>query len=765
MNESFEMEFTLDKIIFQKNDFKIVRVKSSTQEVRKYLNPTWSNVSIKGEMPMLKPSVRYTCMVNKVEENPPYGYTLSVDTVYPKGFGADDLKTDNDLISFVEIFIGEGTADKLRNTKGILEMVEKGDIKGITSIKGIGERTAEKLMNAYQKEAVGSKYHVKIKKLGFSDNEIKTLKRNYNNNLYMAWEAINHNIFTLGFRLDRMDKIFLEGLEGEPTDKRRLNAYIVKGLKDYMYDGYKSYIPLNAFYNLDMLRNIEQRVGREALEGCVKDLVRKEELKIIEGKYITTFSEWQLENNVKHVIESIIANQNVDMLPIEDIDKEIEEQEEIIGFKLNEGQRKAVKDILMSDKALCMLNGFAGTGKTSVTKVILNIYTKYGLGDFKLCALSGRASSILGESSGYPQFANTIHRTLGVNMESGGWGYTRDNKFSLTSVLVIDEISMIDFYLLYSILSPVAPNMKVILLGDSGQLPSLSFGKTIETLRLFENGVQINELTQIMRQSEDAYISKVANDVRTNVNPFDNTKYKWYGEDVEVCIGDSYNYMLDSFINKYKEDRESSIVVTTTKAKTDMINFDIQARLIKEKLIDDKSPYIVKPSNTKGKVYKMYIGDSVMVLKNNYQSKDFTDRKLEEFLIEEEGEVEYKIVTQPTPIFNGEIYTVKEIYDDYTVLTDKYGDVIVETEELECCLAYASNCHKMQGSGLPNIFVYHTSDWVDTNMMVSAQWVYTAFTRAKKFLSIHTDKYSNISKGARTNAIDKKVTIIELLMK
>ena len=233
MNETFEMEFTLDKVIFQKNDFKIVRVKSSTQEVRKYLNPRWSNVSIKGEMPILKPSVRYTCIVNKVEENPPYGYTLSVDTVYPKGFGADDLKTDNDLISFVEIFIGEGTADKLRNTKGILEMVEKGDIQGITSIKGIGERTAEKLMNAYQKEAVGSKYHVKIKKLGFSDNEIKTLKRNYNDNLYMAWESINHNIFALGFRLDRMDKIFLEGLNGEPTDKFQLLLLLLRFSREY----------------------------------------------------------------------------------------------------------------------------------------------------------------------------------------------------------------------------------------------------------------------------------------------------------------------------------------------------------------------------------------------------------------------------------------------------------------------------------------------------------------------------------------------------
>lgn len=765
MNETFEMEFTLDKIVFQKNDFKIVRVRSTTKEVKPYLNTVWGNVSIKGEMPMLKPSIKYSCFVNKVENNGAYGYTLSVSSVYPLGFGADDIKTDNDLISFVEVFIGEGTADKLRKTKGILKMVQEGDIKSITSIKGVGEKTAKKLFAIYQKEAVGSKYLVKIKQLGFSDNEIKTLKKMYDDNLYMAWESINHNIFSLGFRLDRMDKIFLEGLEGEPTDKRRLNAYISKGLKDYMYQGYRSYIPLAEFYNLDIMRNIEDRVGINELKKCVKDLVKKEELKIIEDKYITTFAEWQLENNVKFIIEELMKNQNVEKLPIEDIDKEIDEQEEIIGFKLNEGQRKAVKDIILSDNCLNVLTGYAGTGKTSVTKVILNIYTKYNRGEFKLCALSGRASSILGESSGYPQFANTIHRTLGFG--EGGWKFNKDNKFKVTDVLVIDEISMIDYYLLYSILAPVSPNMKVILLGDSGQLPSLSFGKTIETLELFGNGINRSQLTQIMRQKEDAFISKVANDVRQNINPFENTKYKWYGSDVEVCIGDSYQYLLKDFIEKYKEDKDSTIVVTTTKAKTDMLNFDIQNKLISEGLLDNKQPYIVKPSSTKGKPYKMYVGDNIMVLKNNQTSREFNDKKLSDYLTEDEyGNVVYMIATEKMPIFNGEIYTIKDVYEEgFVLLTDGKNDIIVEVNLLECCLAYASNCHKLQGSGMNNVYIYHTSDWVDNNMMLSAQWLYTAYTRAKKHLSIHTDEYSNISKGARKNAIDEKVTILELLMK
>ena len=467
--------------------------------------------------------------------------------------------------------------------------------------------------------------------------------------------------------------------------------------------------------------------------------------------------------NVKQIIEHIIKNQNIYKLPIEDIEKEINEQEQVIGFKLNEGQRKAVKEIIMSDSALNMLNGYAGTGKTSVTKVILNIYSKYGKDKFKLCALSGRASSILGTSSGYPQCASTIHRTLEFD-PNGGWKYTFEDKFKNIDVLVIDEISMLDYGLLYSILAPTTPNMKVILLGDSGQLPSLSFGKTIETLRLFK-GVQINELTQIMRQSEGAYISKVANEMRMNINPFENTKYRWYGEDTEVCIGTCYKYMLDTFIKKYKEDRDSTIIVTTTKAKTDKVNFDIQMMLLKEGLIDESSSYITKPSSTAGKFYKMYIGDNVMILTNNYNAKNFTDKTyedLEEFIFEEDKR---KSKLENSPIFNGEIYTIKDIVGDYVILSNKDGDVLIDDLSLECSLAYCSNCHKLQGSTMANALIYHTSDYVDRHIMCSSQWLYTGYTRAKKYLGIFTDEYKNLSIGARTNAIDEKVTILELIMK
>lgn len=760
MGETFE--FTLDKIIFNKNDFIIARVYSKSEEVKQYLNPLYRNVSIKGKMIVPRSGIVYCATIDKIEENQ-YGYTLSVSSVYAPNFQSDNINTDRQMCSFVSCFIGEGTADKLRDTKGICKMIKEENINGLIKIKGIGEATARKIIDVYKRDAVGSKYMVELKEIGFTENEINKLKKMYNDDLALAQQNILKNIFDVScIRLDRADTIFLEKLNGDTKDKRRIRAYIFKGLKDYMMQGYKSYIALNQFYNLDIMQNIESNVGRYTLQNCVDELVKNKKLKLIQGKYITTQNEWELEMNVKNIIEYIIKNQNIYKLPIEDIEREIDEQEEIIGFKLNEGQRKAVKEIIMSDSALNMLNGYAGTGKTSVTKVILNIYSKYGKDKFKLCALSGRASSILGESSGYPQCASTIHRTLDFD-QSGGWKYTFDNKFKDIDVLVVDEISMIDYYLLHSILAPTTPNIKIILLGDDGQLPSLSFGKTIETLRLFK-GVQINELTQIMRQSEDAYISKVANEMRMNNNPFENTKYKWYGEDVECCIGECYNYMLDTFIKKYKEDKDSTIIVTTTKGKSDKINFDIQSKLIQEGLINDNNKYITKPSSTKGRFYTIYIGDSIMVLKNNYDAKAFNGNYDIFNPLTDEEERELKNAKK-SPIFNGEIYTVEEIMGEYIILKNKYGSVFIDIEDLECSLAYCSNCHKCQGSGFNNTLIHHTSEYVDRYMLVSAQWEYTAFTRAKKYLGIFTDEYKNLSLAAKNNAIDDKVTILELIMK
>ena len=398
-----EIEMTLDKNVFNRDNFTIARVFTDTMEVQEYLNKIWKNISVKGNFPKMKPNVVYKGTVTEIEKDDKYGYSFSMANVVPRDFMSGNIKNDKDFCLFVEIFIGEGTANRLRGVKGVLKAVKNKDMDFLMGINGIGEYTANKIIETFETDVVGSEQMMKLKKLNFTDNEIDKLKEKFGKTLVNACEVVDRNIFSLiyyGFRLDRMDNIFLEYMNGDKSDKRRITAYIFRALKDYMYDGYKSYVPLDDFYNTEIITNIKSNVGKNVIDKCIKELVKDDKLVIVNKEIITTADEWHIESNLVDLLKLLIKEQNIDMLPIDDVDYEIDQQEKIIGFKLNKGQRQTVKDILTSPNQISMINGKAGTGKSTITKVILNIYKKYGKGNFFLCALSGRASSILGESSG-----------------------------------------------------------------------------------------------------------------------------------------------------------------------------------------------------------------------------------------------------------------------------------------------------------------------------------------------------------------------------
>ena len=190
----------------------------------------------------------------------------------------------------------------------------------------------------FKTDVVGSEQMMKLKKLNFTDNEIDKLKEKFGKTLVNACDVVDRNIFSLiyyGFRLDRMDNIFLEYMNGDKSDKRRITAYIFRALKDYMYDGYKSYVPLDDFYNTEIITNIKSNVGKNVIDKCIKELVKDDKLVIVNKEIITTADEWHIESNLVDLLNILSEAQCVSRLPIDDIDYEIDQQEKIIGFKLN----------------------------------------------------------------------------------------------------------------------------------------------------------------------------------------------------------------------------------------------------------------------------------------------------------------------------------------------------------------------------------------------------------------------------------------------
>ena len=123
-----EIEMKLDKNVFNRDNFTIARVFTDTMEVQEYLNKIWKNISVKGNFPKMKPNVVYKGTVTEIEKDDKYGYSFSMANVVPRDFMSGNIKNDKDFCLFVEIFIGEGTANRLRGVKGVLKAVKNKDM-------------------------------------------------------------------------------------------------------------------------------------------------------------------------------------------------------------------------------------------------------------------------------------------------------------------------------------------------------------------------------------------------------------------------------------------------------------------------------------------------------------------------------------------------------------------------------------------------------------------------------------------------------------
>lgn len=755
---NISMEFTLDKTMYTgRNGYVIARVKSSTPEIREYLNPIWKNVSIAGVMPTLKNGIVYCCTVNKIKQNPPYGYTLEITGAYPRDFGSNTITTDKEMLDFISVFMSEGMAELLSQTKNICEVIKNEDTEELLKIKGIGEKTVNKIYNTYKTEALGSAYLVKLSKLGFTAKEIDKLKDIFDENLMRAYEEVKKNIFSLiydyGFRLDRMDKIFLES-GGNPKDKNRIKAYIFKGIKETLFDEYRSYIHVDEFKRLPIVENIITNVGEKRFNECIKELIKDEIVCIINKDLITTYDIYRTDELLYGELNRLIGRSNEKNVSF-NIDEAIKRHELKHNIILNEGQKNAVKSIL--SHKVTLMTGSAGCGKSFTMRVILDILEEM-YGDFFspfLCCLSGKASKVLAESTG--RESSTIHR--GLEFGANGFGKNKDNQIN-ANVIIVDEISMVSNSLLYSLLSAVRSGSRVVFCGDSCQLLAIGFSNPIKDLTALE-GINCVQLTQVVRQAKSSGILSICDDIRRDKHPFDKSEEKVYGElqDMKVIISkEKYNDMIKDFCKKYDINNKLDYsILSATKKTCSQINIDIQKELIRIGKLKESKKYIelftdIKDGNGKSKMIKIYKDSVIMIIRNNYK-----------LLTPEEYELGQEIGDQA--LFNGNLAIVKEIYNDGIlvecdnkeyVIQDRYYDTIVP--------GWSYSIHKSQGSTIPYCWLFISDDYITRNMILCNEALYTGVSRAKKECTIYTETYSVLNSSINRREINNRATILELFI-
>jgi len=378
------------------------------------------------------------------------------------------------------------------------------------------------------------------------------------------------------------------------------------------------------------------------------------------------------------------------------IEKAIEWVQEKLKIQLAQNQKKAVAKVF-SEK-FHIITGGPGTGKSTITHAILTIMQKL-TGRILLAAPTGRAAKRMTEITGHK--AQTIHSLLEYDFRKGGFKKNRENPL-VCDFMIVDESSMIDTLLMYSLLKALPDSCRLVLVGDINQLPSVGPGNVLKDIiqsRMFS----VTSLNEIFRQAAGSAI--ISNAHRIHQGIFPDVTNKANGdfffieqEDPEKILAEIIELVSNRLPTKYGFDQMKDIQVLAP-MKKGVIGIDPLNQTLQEAL--NQSPHSMMRGGR-----KFSQGDKVMQIRNNYQKE----------------------------VFNGDIGWIRKIDLFEQEMLIEFDDRLVKYEfsEIdEIVLAYAASIHKYQGSECVCVIIpIHTTHF----MMLRRNLLYTGVTRGKKMV-------------------------------
>ena len=436
--------------------------------------------------------------------------------------------------------------------------------------------------------------------------------------------------------------------------------------------------------------------------------------------------ERRVYNNNLYYMELTVARKLLDLNAKSEnnykvMEAKVKEVEAKTGIKLGDLQRKAVYEAVES--GLVIITGGPGTGKTTTINAIIKLFEMQNM-EILLAAPTGRAAKRMTETTGME--AQTIHRLLELNgnpEEGGSMRFERNELNPLEAdVIIIDEMSMVDIYLMYSLLKAVTVGTRLILVGDVNQLPSVGPGKVLKDI-IGSEKFNVVRLSEIFRQAAES-------DIITNAHKIN------AGQSIRLDNKSKDFFMLSMNSSLQIQRALVSLIAEKLPPYVDATKYDIQVltpsrkgELGVENLNKILQQYINPPApNKREKQWGEMIfreNDKVMQIKNDYQ-------------------IEWKIVTKKgltikegSGVFNGDCGIIREINEFAGTVTVEFdeGKVVEYTgatlEELE--LAYAITIHKSQGSEYPAVIIPLLNA---PRPLLNRNLLYTAGTRARKCVTI-----------------------------
>jgi exodeoxyribonuclease V alpha subunit len=567
----------------------------------------------------------------------------------------------------------------------------------LTEVSGIGPKKMGQICRDWQTHKAARQVLVALQGLGVGLGMATKIYQQYGE---AAVEVVTTNPYQLALDIHGLGFITADRLAGrlnlDPLTPARLAAGLLHILDAMAGEGHV-YVPEDL-----LLSRTEEllQVPPAPLLGALEALARAGRVVLPElpgGRGVYKKPAWVAETGVAQSLGRLLTSAGSHPpLHLEDLIARVQQPR---GLTLSPEQGAAVAAAL-KDKVL-IITGGPGTGKTTIVSCILDLYQ--GLGArVLLMAPSGRAAKRLSETTGMA--ATTIHRGLEFSPQTGGFRRTPADPLK-AEVVVVDETSMVDIYLMYHLLRAMPAAARLILVGDAHQLPAVGPGNILKDL--MDSGVvKVARLTQIYRQAKDSLIVVNAHRINQGDYPILPKKFGQGDfvflelEDPEAIKAKLLDLVAEELPRRYGLDPLRDLQVITPMHRgavgIQTLNHELQQRL------NPKSDRW----NWGGRVYRR--GDKVMQLRNNYYKE----------------------------VFNGDIGQVcgflratgqLQVDFDGRVTTYDAG----EREDLT--LAYAVTVHKAQGSEFPAVLLVLTTHHY---MMLQRNLLYTALTRGRRLVVV-----------------------------
>ena len=662
-----------------------------------------------------------------------------------------DLNSAEEKRAFLQTFLTDKQVNSLYEAfADPFEVLESGDISELTSkVKGVGEKTAEKIMNKYLSSKELPTSYIELLSMGLTHNMIGLLKQTYTST-DIALGKIKDNPYVLAEEVRGIG--FLKAQEiaemvGIPkTDPRAVRAFILHHFSVIGESGH-------TYTTLDILEDdVVDKLGLEdidVLDEQLDILVDKGLVKHFpseDGDVFALRSNFLIEKEIARHIHRLLDGSNNIQLDKDVAMERIKEQEERQGYTFTNRQLEGVFAIMNNN--VTIIRGWGGSGKSSSVAGVLACVQDVEY-SFVQTALSGKASVNLADITG--QEGYTIHRLLEYNVANAhptsvGDGVSFFGKHEQSplrcDMVILDETSMVDAKLFLDLIQAIPTGAKFVMLGDTNQLESIGIGNVMKDL--IDSGVvPCITFDEIHRQGAKSGIIPTSIKISQGEKLYNNNHegIELVGElkDLKTIAfscdkGDtkpSIDLIMQEFKAMYRESKDISEIAIVLPTKSSGTSCYKVNKLVQDLVLPRKRGEGIELGTTK-EPYTIYKGDKVINLKN-FRHLD---------------------------IFNGNMGEVVDInHEEGTVTVDFYnrGEKVFGEEEIQSlALGYAVTCHKCQGSTVP--YLVYCIDYSHYTMLNKEQ-VYTGITRAKKKCSFIFETKA-LNKAITTSGVKYKRTFL-----